>query len=142
MKIEMPDGRIFKVWFRYTNVHVGDLPPWCKGPRFHSKFTDVWQMTTCYISDKTDMAAIGQTVCSLEDKFEKAVGRRHALTRAIRGLHLPREQRTKIWSEYQHRGAGDREKKQVSRQDQVEVQIPKDRAANIEAARSISDTRR
>jgi len=98
MKVKLPDNRILKIWFRYTKAHIENLPVWCIGKRFNNPH-DTWQVTTCYVADvtKLDSPIIGRAVCSMNDRFEKVIGRKHALVRAIH--YFPREHRTKIWTE-------------------------------------------
>jgi len=54
--------------------------------------------TDCYIFKDDVIEEVGITFCSLSDNFSRAVGRKIALTRAVK--NLPKDLRTKIWHEY------------------------------------------
>lgn len=42
----------------------------------------------------------GSAFCSVEDNFNKAIGRKLALTRALEGSKFSKEERTAIWETY------------------------------------------
>ena len=59
--------------------------------------------THCHIfRDENLEGSIGVTVCSTDDNFCRATGRKIALTRALQ--NYPREFRREIWQAYHKRG--------------------------------------
>lgn len=78
------------------------------GERWHFKFdhrryTEAthsgWTGVT--ITPSAGFPLIGTALCSSEDNFNYAIGRKVAITRAIK--RLPREVRAAIWAAYFHR---------------------------------------
>jgi hypothetical protein len=70
-------------------------------PGTNAEFTHV---TYCYIDVLVDedyaLLSTGQALCSASDIFEKAIGRKVSLTRALKNAGFDRETRTAIWKEY------------------------------------------
>lgn len=58
------------------------------------------RVTTCVISEGHQVIAVGRAECSPEDNFDKRVGRRLALSRALSNARtLPGEEREAIFNE-------------------------------------------
>lgn len=55
--------------------------------------------TECYIESGDDIIS-AYAYCHPEDAFNKAVGRKIALTRALRAWKFNKKLRTKIWKQY------------------------------------------
>lgn len=82
MLITLGDKNKYKVWFRYPKPLR----------RRHRE-------TECYIEDvEKTQRVCGRVKCDSRDVFQKPVGRKKALTKAI--AFLPRPVRTAIWAEY------------------------------------------
>ena len=61
--------------------------------------------TSCILrDDHGNEIARGAATCAWEDRFNKSIGRRLSLTRAIQGFDRPT--RTKIWQTYHNRITG------------------------------------
>lgn len=75
----------YKVSFQHTQFPVGT---WCHGT------------TNCIINDLQDdnNSRIGTAICSRQDQFNRAVGRKVALTRALKPFD--KETRTRFWKRY------------------------------------------
>lgn len=57
--------------------------------------------TKAIIIDRDDQVIAEKiAVCYFKDKFEKAKGRKIALSRALTASHLSKEERTEVWNEY------------------------------------------
>lgn len=59
--------------------------------------------TEVKVVNQAGQTAIGIARCSKKDNFCKEVGRKLALKRAISQLTLTKEERTKLWKDYQNR---------------------------------------
>jgi len=75
----------YKVRFAHSQYPSGT---WCKG------------VTTCEIFNAFDESGVGYglTYCSRSDQFNKATGRKVALTRALKAFD--KETRTRFWKAY------------------------------------------
>jgi len=57
--------------------------------------------TTCIVQNRFNgLVSTGEVTCGKNDNFEKKIGRKISLTRAIETL--PRENRILIWEDYKH----------------------------------------
>jgi capsule polysaccharide modification protein KpsS len=90
------DGVPFRISFKHEAFFEQDgNPAW------------IHHRTTCTILD-ADMNVLAQgcaSCCGL-DNFDKAIGRKIALTRAISILQLEKEKRRQVWFQYHHRELG------------------------------------
>lgn len=82
-----------EVWFAHSKSE--DFP----NPHFVEKVSHV---TTCIVSGEEEDTPYGiaQAVCSREDNFNKAFGRKLSLTRALEDTEFPKEIRKAIWETY------------------------------------------
>ncbi len=74
------------------------------------KYPDAWtnhRNTVCVIDafcvpplDGTVNIAVGSSICSKTDNFNKRTGRKIALSRAIKSADLPKNFRKEIWDAY------------------------------------------
>lgn len=74
----------YKVSFSHRQYHA-----WCNG------HTDCF---ITYVDNPENHAAEGRAICSALDQFNKAVGRKVALTRALKPFD--KEIRTRFWKAY------------------------------------------
>lgn len=61
-------------------------------------------LTLAYLKPAEGPICAGDAVCSSGDRFQRRVGRKVALTRAI--CHLPRDVRREIWEDLWKQGVG------------------------------------
>jgi hypothetical protein len=57
-------------------------------------------VTSCYVNREDNDIYIGKAICSEEDQFNKSVGRKIALSRALLSAGISRPVRRKIWFDY------------------------------------------
>ena len=87
MKV-LVQGKEYKLWFKHNQLN---------GLKYRG-------ITTCYIFEDASNGffdhafSSGQSLCMAEDNFEKAVGRKLALARAV--MKFSREDRKVIWDQY------------------------------------------
>lgn len=67
---------------------------------YYVKWKYTGKITTCIILKEQDLVSVSNTVCGDSDTYNKEIGRKIALTRAIRNANLPKELRTKFWETY------------------------------------------
>ena len=60
--------------------------------------------TIAHLTLKTGETVLGSAVCAKEDRFQRRVGRKVALTRAMKAL--PREVRREVWEDLWQQGVG------------------------------------
>lgn len=71
------------------------------GVTFEGKETKTPVSTKAIVIDRDgQVIAEKVAVCYFKDKFEKRVGRKIALSRALTASHLPKEERKEIWDTY------------------------------------------
>lgn len=58
------------------------------------------RVVDCEIYEDGELVALGTAQCSKQDQFVKAVGRKIALTRALKDGMFNKEYRTLIWNKY------------------------------------------
>ena len=87
-RLKTPEGRELKVTFSHLKPKGDEYfyPPQAKA------------ITFCYITNGDGIMKIGHAYCSQSDNFDRKVGRKIALTRAVRGLD--KGLRTQIWNTY------------------------------------------
>lgn len=96
MEIVIPGRNKFWVYWEYQDVPVPQAIESLDKPTFK-------KVTTCIIlQDKVEIVR-ASTTCAPKDKFEKTVGRKYSLNRALDILGLNREERTEFWKQYEAR---------------------------------------
>ena len=111
MRFHWPDfaGREFRIRFEHEHFPVNDAPlTHCHPiPAGGTKYGKVRAVTTCYIEGRKlvtppnpmwGIVAEGVARCSLDDRFQKEVGRKLALERALIGRD--HSFRKTVWEEY------------------------------------------
>lgn len=82
MKIDLGDGRVLRLWFRYKQPYT-------------------YAMLTMMIADKSKTFELeGVANCSFKDQFSRVRGRKIALARAIRSYLFTKADRTVIWRQF------------------------------------------
>ena len=76
------NDRRYRISFQYTEPRVTACIIWCVGNETHTTHVQVRR----------------EAVCSPSDNFNRSMGRRIALTRALKAIFL-REERKKAWDE-------------------------------------------
>lgn len=64
--------------------------------------------TYCGIDNGTKRIALGWAICSESDNFSRDAGRKLSLARALKGAHIPKEERKEIWEAYRMMKPGGR----------------------------------
>lgn len=54
----------------------------------------------CAVCTDNRKVSYGYSMCRISDRYVKAIGRKLALTRALKAADFSREERTIIWKEY------------------------------------------
>lgn len=65
-----------------------------------SFYHDVPYETQCFIHSGEKLVATGYASCSDKDNFDRKVGRKLSMSRALLHAHLSKEERKFIWGEY------------------------------------------
>ena len=67
-------------------------------------------LTFCYICNKDcdDPEGLGYAKCSISDKFNRDIGRKISLARALKSADIDKEERTEIWNAYRDMKPGKR----------------------------------
>lgn len=61
---------------------------------------DRHRVTVCTLAGADVSLSVGEAHCSISDQFERSVGRKLALTRALSASELSRAERREIWLSY------------------------------------------
>ena len=58
-------------------------------------------VTRCYVQDESGLTlGLGEASCAPQDQFNKVIGRKLALSRALRDAGIPKAERTEIWEQF------------------------------------------
>lgn len=96
MQITIAGKDPYWVYWEYNDVPVPQAIGSLDKPTFK-------KVTTCVIlQDKVEIVR-ASTTCAPRDKFEKSVGRKYSLNRALDILGLNKEERTEFWKQYDAR---------------------------------------
>ncbi|MFA5154148.1 MAG: hypothetical protein WC554_16480 [Clostridia bacterium] len=60
------------------------------------------QRTVCVLSSETSELAITEAKCIKTDEFNKEIGRKLSLSRALQTANVKKEDRSKIWDVYRN----------------------------------------
>lgn len=86
--------------YKISFAHYATKKP-VKVPFSNTTFTHIsYCFIDVLIDDVYDEIVVGETLCSSNDTFEKAIGRKISLTRALHKGGFDREFRTKVWKKY------------------------------------------
>ena len=83
----------FEVYFKHYPDEIGENPS-----RVPGETIPYCGRTECIITENEESIRDGSAFCGLNDRFDKAVGRKVALARALEGAD--KEFRTLIWTKY------------------------------------------
>jgi hypothetical protein len=88
MKVKI-GGKEYKIWFKHSFASVRVMGS-------HK----IKALTSCYIVDNSGIicGALGFAYCSVADNFQKSIGRKIALSRAVQPF--TRAERKEIWDQY------------------------------------------
>ena len=64
--------------------------------------------TYCKISNNKTTIVVSCAICSESDNFSRDAGRKISLARALKGAHIPKEERKEIWEAYRMMKPGGR----------------------------------
>lgn len=80
MKVNLSNGDKLRIYFRYDGNVV----------------------TTCILEDALGILMTAEAICAPQDQFNKAIGRKVALTKALKNLGpaITKDERREIWDDF------------------------------------------
>jgi len=108
IRVQLPD-KVIGISFAYlSKVEAGD-PNKSLSEYLSKTVLDMFEVryTNCelfLLDNEAPMALVkGEARCSRQDNFNKAVGRKVALAKALKEINLPKQERKLIWEAYHSR---------------------------------------